>query len=131
MIHCKTLIPAITEQDIIAAYSDVYQLNTRDPENHIIEATQGNSHFLNAVVRMPALGMLPAMSRYMVGLLADQGLELTEKTDFNPWRKAIPKVTELSDEERNQLIAQDPRYGNIICRCEGISEGEIVEAVFQ
>ena len=129
MVHCKTLIPAIREQDIIAAYSGVYQLNTRDPEDHIIEAAQGNSHFLNAVVRMPALGMVPAMSRYMVGLLADQGLELTEKTDFNPWRKAIPKVTELSDEERNQLTAQDPRYGNIICRCEGISEGEIVESI--
>ena len=55
---------------------------------------------------------------------------MIEKTDFNPRsRKRIPKVSELPEEERKKLIAQDPRYGHIVCRCEEVSEGEIVEAI--
>jgi glycerol-3-phosphate dehydrogenase len=103
--------------------------NTRDPENHLFEVSQGNPNFINAATRMPGMGLAPAMAKYIAGLLADQGLELTAKTDFNPYRKRIPWVSELSDEERNSLINQDSRYGHIVCRCEEVSEGEIVEAI--
>ncbi|MBW2031260.1 MAG: FAD-dependent oxidoreductase [Deltaproteobacteria bacterium] len=129
MVHCKTLIPAIREQDIITSYSGVYQINTRDPEDHLIEVSKGNRQFINAVVRMPSLAMTPAISKYVVNLLGNQGLDLKEKAEFNPRRKGIPKPGELSDQERSQLIAQDSRYGHIVCRCEGVSEGEIVEAI--
>ena len=123
------IFPEISKGDIINSYTAAASFNTRDPENHLLEVSKGNANFLNAVVRMPGVGFTPALAKYMVELLAKQGLELTEKTDFNPYRKRIPKVSELSDEERNKLIAQDPRYGHIVCRCEEVSEGEIVEAI--
>ena len=65
----------------------------------------------------------------MVELLGDAGLALVTKPDFNPYRTEIPRFRDLSDGERRRLIAQDVRYGHVVCRCETITEGEIVEAI--
>jgi glycerol-3-phosphate dehydrogenase len=130
MTKARELFPGISKGDIINSFTGVRVFNTRDPEEHLMEVSKGNPHFLNAVTRLPGLAFTPAMAKYIVGLLGNQGLELIAKTDFNPRsRKRIPKVSELPDEERRRLIAQDPRYGHIICRCEEVSEGEIVEAI--
>ncbi|TEU12097.1 MAG: FAD/NAD(P)-binding oxidoreductase, partial [Anaerolineales bacterium] len=48
--------------------------------------------------------------------------------DYNPVRKGIPRFSRLSRERQESLIAQDPRYGNVVCRCETVTEGEIVAA---
>jgi glycerol-3-phosphate dehydrogenase len=103
--------------------------NTRDREDHIIEATQKYPHFINAVIRLPSLAASPVIAAYVVELLGNRGLVLVKKTDHVPHREGIPKVSELPDKERQRLIAKDARYGHIICRCEEVSEGEIVEAI--
>ena len=54
---------------------------------------------------------------------------LSKKESFNPVRKGIVKPHTLSKEERARLIKENPAYGNIICRCEMITEGEIVDAI--
>ncbi len=59
--------------------------------------------------------------------LAD--LQAEFKTDFNPIRHGTPHFVELSAEEKKELIARDPRYGNIVCRCETITEGQICDAI--
>lgn len=125
----KGMFPAISKKDVICSYTGVSPFNTRDPEDHILEVSKGNSNFLNAVVRMPGIAFSPAMAKYMVELLSDQGLDLTTKTDFNPRRKRIPRVSDLSDEERKSLISRDPLYGHIVCQCEEVSEGEIIDAI--
>mgnify|MGYP003296942374 CR=1 FL=1 len=56
-------------------------------------------------------------------------LNLTEKEDFIPTRKGILNPAGMTIEERNALIKENPAYGQIICRCEQISEGEIIEAI--
>jgi glycerol-3-phosphate dehydrogenase len=129
LARAQELFPTISRRDIISSYGAVRVFNTRDPENHLLEVSKGNPNFLNAVTRMPGMGFTPAMAKYMVDLLADKGLELIEKPYFNPRRKRIPKVSELPDEERRRVIAEDPRFGHIVCRCEEVSEGEIVEAI--
>ena len=129
MAMAKTLVPAISEDDIISSFNGVRVFNTKDPGDHIVQFSPGNPKFLNVVIRLPGIiGALP-MSRHVVGMLAEAGLELTTKTDFNPYRKAIPKFRSLSNEERNRLVAKDPRYGRVICRCETVTEGEVVEAI--
>jgi glycerol-3-phosphate dehydrogenase len=125
----RELIPGISVKDIIKSFTGVRVFNTRDPEDHIIEATKKYPHFINAIIRLPSLAASPAIAEYVVDLLGNQGLELLKNSDFKPYRKSIPRVSELSDESRKHLIAQDPRYGHIICRCEEVSEGEIVEAI--
>ena len=69
------------------------------------------------------------MSQHVVGMLADAELELVTKSDFNPYRKEIPRFHDLSDDERRELIKKDPKYGRVVCRCETVTEGEIVEAI--
>ena len=65
-------------------------------------------------------------------MVADIVVGLThpeKKTDWIGTRKGIVNPSELSLEERNKLIKENPAYGQIICRCESISEGEILDAI--
>ena len=52
-----------------------------------------------------------------------------ENPDFDPVRKAPPVLREMSDEERSELIRKNPDYGVIVCRCEEVSKGEILDAL--
>jgi glycerol-3-phosphate dehydrogenase len=54
---------------------------------------------------------------------------LAEKSDYNPMRKSMLRFAELSNDERDALIRRDPKFGHVVCRCETVTEGEIVEAV--
>jgi glycerol-3-phosphate dehydrogenase len=127
--RARELVPGISERDVIKSFTGMRVFNTRDPEDHIIEATRNNPHFINAVIRLPSLAASPMIGAYVVELLGNNGLVLVKKTDHVPGHQGIPKVSELPDKERQRLIAEDARYGHIICRCEEISEGEIVEAI--
>jgi glycerol-3-phosphate dehydrogenase len=69
------------------------------------------------------------MARHVVKMLGDAGLNLSKKNNFNPYRKAIPRIRDLSHSERNKIIAHDDRYGRVVCGCETVTEGEIVEAI--
>jgi glycerol-3-phosphate dehydrogenase len=129
MAIAKSMVPSISEKDIINSFRGIRAFNTRDLEDHIIEFSRTNPRFLNVVIRLPGFIGAPPMARHIVGMLADAGLKLVSKSDFNPYRKAIPRFRDLSDDERRALVAQDPRYGHVVCRCETVTEGEIVEAI--
>ena len=65
----------------------------------------------------------------MVANILKEKLNLEENPNFKPRRKGILNPNDLSFEERNELIKNKPAYGNIICRCEMITEGEIIDAI--
>jgi len=65
----------------------------------------------------------------MVADILKEKAELREKDNFIATRKGILDPKSLSKEERSRLIKENPAYGNIICRCETISEGEILDAI--
>jgi glycerol-3-phosphate dehydrogenase len=125
----RELLNGILPGDIIKSFTGIRVFNTRNPEDHIIEATKKYPNFINAVIRLPGLAASAAIAEYVVDLLGNQGLGLVKKAEYQPYRKGIPKVSELPDEERQKLIARDSSYGHIICRCEEVSEGEIIEAI--
>ena len=79
-------------------------------------------------IESPGLTSAPAIGEYLSGIISSR-LRLPLREVFNERRKGITVVSKLSVEERRELIARKPEYGNIICRCEGISEGEIREAI--
>ena len=62
-------------------------------------------------------------------MLKDDGLEMEINPDFNPIRKSYDAFRDASVEEKNRIIKENPSYGKIICRCEGVTEGEIIEAM--
>ncbi|MDZ5034408.1 (2Fe-2S)-binding protein, partial [Clostridium perfringens] len=64
----------------------------------------------------------------IVEMLKVSGLKISKKQEFNPYRKQI-RFMELSEEEKIELIKKDSNYGKIICRCEQITEGEIIDAI--
>jgi glycerol-3-phosphate dehydrogenase len=127
--RAQGIIPSISQRDIITSFVGVRAWNTRDPDEHIVESSKRNPKFINMVLRLPGMAFSTAAAKYVVELLSDQGLELTTNKQFNPYRKAIPVFNELSLEEKDGLIASDARYGHIVCRCETVTEGEIVEAI--
>ncbi|MGP1684038.1 MAG: NAD(P)/FAD-dependent oxidoreductase, partial [Giesbergeria sp.] len=125
----KSLLPAISEDDVIAAFTGVRAFNTRTPGDHIVEFPPDNPRFLNVIIRLPGIiGALP-MARYAVSMLAKAGLELERNEHFNPRRKGIQRIRGANIEERNKLAAERPEYGHVICRCEEVTEGEILDAV--
>lgn len=82
-------------------------------------------------IESPGLTSAPAIGVYAAELLAEQGLELKEKADYNPIREAMHHFREASMEEKNEIIKKDKSYGKIVCRCEGVTEGEILAAIRQ
>ena len=86
--------------------------------------------FINAAgIESPGLTSSPAIAEYIADMLKADGLELELKPDYNPNRKPYHAFHEASAEEKNAMIKENPAYGKIVCRCEGITEGEIVDAI--
>lgn len=81
-----------------------------------------------AGIESPGLTACPAVGEMVAGILKDK-MGLREKEKFIAKRKGILNPNTLSKEERAALIRENPAYGNIICRCEMITEGEIIDAV--
>lgn len=79
-------------------------------------------------IESPGLTSAPAIGKYMANLVKDS-LELDENPDFKAGRNPIPKTSEMTAEEHNELIKKNPKYGKIICRCEKVTEGEILDAI--
>lgn len=84
-----------------------------------------------AAIESPGLSASPAIAEYVEKMLVEQGLELNEKDNYNPQRKPMNMFKEMTLDEKNEIIKRDKRYGKIVCRCEGITEGEIVEVIHQ
>jgi glycerol-3-phosphate dehydrogenase len=82
-----------------------------------------------AGIESPGLTSAPAIAEYVEGLLKEEGFEAELKADHIATRKPAHYFRELSMEEKNEVIKNNPLYGKIVCRCEGITEGEIVEAI--
>ena len=81
-----------------------------------------------AGIESPGLTSAPAIGEYLAELIAEK-LGLSQKAEFDPLRKGVPHLAAMSAEERAEKIRENPAYGNIICRCEEVSEGEILDAI--
>lgn len=120
-------VPAIDFRQSIRNFAGV-RANTSETD-FIIRPAQKMPHLLHiAGIKSPGLSAAPAIAEYAVQLLKEMGLTLESKPDWDGTRKQI-RFKECNDAEKAALIAQDARYGRIICRCETITEGEIVAAI--
>ena len=100
-----------------------------DGHEFIIEEVEGAEGFVDcAGIESPGLTSAPAVGKMVAGIVKEI-LNLEEDPEFNGSRKGILNPETLSREDRDQLIRENPAYGNIICRCEMITEGEIIDAI--
>lgn len=97
----------------------------------IIESYEEPRGFINvAGIKSPGFASAPAIAEMVICLLKEQGLELKKKANFDPNHTPIPKaIDDVANHRLTCLLAEDPGYGHMVCRCEHVSEGEIVEAI--
>ncbi len=96
----------------------------------IIEESATVDNLINcAGIESPGLTSAPAIAKYVVEELVSKKIALKKNESFNGTRKADYFFKDLSMEEKNAIIKKDPSYGKIVCRCEQITEGEIVRAI--
>jgi glycerol-3-phosphate dehydrogenase len=103
-----------------------------EPSTHdfIIEKSPEVDGLINvAGIKSPGLSSAPAIAKEVVTFVDDLMGSLEEDPTFNPNRKARTFFNELSKEEKDALIKEDPKYGHVVCRCETITEAEIVDAI--
>ena len=103
--------------------------STSDKGDFVINSPVPN--FVNvAGIESPGLTSAPAIGEYVRELVCGLGvLNLEEKADFNPERRPSHWFSSLSIDEKNEVIKEHPEYAHIICRCELVTEGEILDAI--
>ena len=120
-------MPSLNRRNIITQFSGLRaHLNTDD---FVIGESAAVKGLYNvAGIESPGLSSAPAIAVHVAEEIA-QKLSLGKNANFVAERKGIPHFATLSDEERQKLVAENPLYGRIVCRCETVTEGEIVEAI--
>ena len=123
--------PSLTERDIITYFTGVRAPNFE--EDFVIEKGRKTTNLIHcACIQSPGLTTAPAVAldieRMAVDMLGGES-KIKRNEKFDPVRKPVPVLREMSAEERDKLIKQNPDYGEIVCRCEEISKGEIIDAL--
>ena len=120
-------VPGINYRESIRNFSGVRAVTDRP--DFIIEEAAGAPGFIDlGGIKSPGLSSAPAIAAEAVKLLARAGLALNEKPAFDEQRRRV-RFKELSSREKAALIEREPAYGRVICRCETITEGEILAVV--
>nr|WP_304942117.1 NAD(P)/FAD-dependent oxidoreductase [Vallitalea guaymasensis] len=121
-------IPSVNTRDVITSFAGLRASSSVG--DFVIEKSQKVDGLINvAGIESPGLSAAPAISEYVIEILKSMDIELKEKDDYISTRKPVYRFREMDESERNELIKKDPLYGNIICRCETITEGEIVDCI--
>ncbi len=127
----KKTMPSVSERDIITYFTGV-----RAPtfeEDFIIEKGRKTKNIIHcAGIQSPGLTTAPAVALDIEKMAVEElkKIKTVDKNpDYSPIRKGVPVLNEMSDEERAELIKKNPDYGVIVCRCEEISKGEILDAL--
>ena len=123
----KRSVPCLSTREVITSFAGLRAHCDRN--DFIIEPSEKNAQFINvAGIESPGLSSAPAIALYVMNMVAS-ALGAKEKADFNPVRVEPVRFRHMSNEERKALIEKNPAYGRIICRCETITEGEIIDAI--
>lgn len=130
----KKLIPFPFERYLVAQFSGLRAVSSTG-DFHLGPAHAFPGVFHAAGIKSPGLTAAPAIARRLVEMwqermdLAGHKEVIAQKMDWDPTFRFPPKLSECSLGDRDRLIRENPSYGRIVCRCEGISEGEVREAI--
>lgn len=123
----RRLAPGISEKDVIAQFAGV-----RAPagsEDFIIGPTAKRGFINAAGIQSPGLTAAPAIARMVADILRDEQLVLTPRDDFISAEPHPIRFAALSTQEQIALLLKNPRFRRIVCRCEIVTEGEVVDAI--
>ncbi len=124
----KNLVPNVNLRETIVQYSGLRP--NRNPEGLHFDIWDDLEGYVNlSGVRSTGLTLSVAMGKYVVQQMLYHGADFTLKENFIKTRKGIVKFHEQTPEKQDELIKENPKYGNIICRCETVTEAEILQAI--
>jgi glycerol-3-phosphate dehydrogenase len=124
----RRIVPTISERDIITSFAGIRP--ALENGDFYIDISEKAENFIQvAGIQSPGLTASPAIGEYVKDLLKKLDCVLIEKKDWDPYIEKVPRMRNLSHCESEKIVEENPQYGNIICRCENVSEAEIVEAV--
>ncbi len=122
------LVPGVNLRDTITQYCGLRP--NRNPEGLRVDVYEDVKNYVNlSGVRSTGLTASVALGKYVAQTLIHIGMTAAFNPHFDPIRKGIPRFHELERQEQDALIRENPLYGRVICRCETITEGEIVDAI--
>ena len=121
------LIDKLDKSKVITQFAGLRAVT--DSQDFIIEESSTKGFINAAAIQSPGFTVSYAIAEMLVGILKDAGLELKENKDFNPNRRGYVDMEKMSKDEINELIKKDPRFARVICRCETITEGQIVDVL--
>jgi len=126
----RQLIPALSEKDVITSFAGILANSnmTRDGD-FFIAPSEHAPGVIHVMVGAPGLSAAPAIAEYVVDLLGDAGWRTLEKAGFNPRRRGWPRFATAPPEKKQQMIDTDPKYGHVVCRCEQVTEAEILGSI--
>lgn len=124
----KNLVPNVNVRDTITQYSGLRP--NRNPEGLNFDIWDDLEGYVNlSGVRSTGLTLSVSMGKYVVEQMLYRGAGFKLKDHFIKERKGIIKFSECTLEEQDALIKENPLYANVVCRCETITEAEILEAI--
>ena len=124
----RNLIPNVNLRDTITQYSGLRP--NRNPEGLHVDTYEDLYGYINlSGVRSTGLTLSVAMGKYVAQVMLNIGAKMVLKDNFIKTRKGIVKFSEQTREVQDELIKENPLYGNVICRCETITEAEILQAI--
>ncbi len=126
---CLKLVPSLNFSRVLKTFAGM-RAETKKMD-FIIGKTKVWGFINVAGMRSPGLTAAPAIAKYVVEKIIqeDLGVGLERKKNFKPFRKRIPHIENYGLEEWEEVVKKDPRFGKMVCFCNKVSEGEIVEAI--
>ena len=125
------LIKGFSKADVITYFAGVRAATYE--EEFIVEGSERVENLIHAAgIQSPVLASAPAIAEDITKITVDRlskVMEVKKNDSFNPRRRVTPVMAKLSLEEKQAAIAANPDYGIVVCRCEGISRGEIIDAI--
>ena len=134
----QKIVPSLSQRHIIAMFAGLRPYGNspcKSPgidyhHDYVIEIPEEVQGFVNlGGIESPGLTSAPAIAQEVVELLKAAGEKLKEKKEWDPIRRIRPHFRDMNHKEQKLLIDMDPRYGRVICRCENVTEGEIVAEI--
>ncbi|MEA4896118.1 MAG: NAD(P)/FAD-dependent oxidoreductase [Oscillospiraceae bacterium] len=117
----------LPERQIITSFAGL-RAHLESGDFEIGEAPDAEGFINAAGIESPGLSSAPAIGKWVAELLGEK-LSAEPDPSFDPIRRGIPKFREMDNEERARCIAENPAYGRVVCRCETVTEAEIIDAI--
>lgn len=128
-LQASRMVSGVSRRDVISSFCGLRPV--MDNEDFFIAKSKEAPNFIQvAGIQSPGLTAAPAIAEYVAGILEKEcGMLMEKKEDFIPSLPKNERIYGMSPDKLDNLIGNDPAYGNIVCRCEQVSEAEIVDAV--